>query len=131
MAIYHSHNTRNHPLKNELLKETELLSAKEIAAGNQELAILQHSWKSVAWKIAKVSALGLTAGALVLHCYNTEHSNLRTYALNAEAGFQEWDGYAKHFIVETAKQLNCTIEGKAVDLMGCYAQGLALFFTRR
>jgi len=131
MATYHSHNTRNHPLKNELFKENELRAAIEIAAGNQDLAGLQRSWKSMAWKIAKVSTLGLIAGALVLHCYTTETSNQHTYALNKEAGFHEWDGYAKHFIFETAKQLNCTIEGKTVDLMGCYAQGLAQFFTRR
>ena len=122
MATYHSHNTRNHP--------NELRAAIEVAAGNQELAGLQRSWKSMAWKIA-VSTLGLIAGALVLHCYNTETSNQRIYALNKEAGFHEWDGFAKHFIFETAKQLNCTIEGKTVDLMSCYAQGLAQFFARR
>ena len=134
MAATHHYMTRSNPRAQEMLAQTRIEAAKEAAAGNEQLASLQSAWKATAWKVAKVSALSCIAGALLLSCFNTQMSTHKTFLFNEVYGMQQGSVYVSGLVHELAKNysnLSCQVGREAVELVDCYALGLAQFFVKR
>lgn len=134
MAATHNYITRSNPRAQEMLAQTWFEAANEAAAGNEQLASLQTAWKATAWKVAKVSALSLIAGALLLSCYNTQTSTDKAFLINKVYGMEHSSVHASGLIWELAKNhsdVSCQVGGEEVDLVTCYAQGLSKFIVNR
>lgn len=137
MSINHRYCTRSNPQR---LGENAEDVKMAIAGGNTQATFLQQdlkqelSWTATAWNVAKVATLGIVAAFMIYECYDLQQSTQNLYAQNLEYGKQKFNVCASNLMQHIASanpSWKCSINGKVIDLLSCYAQGLTQYFAQR